>query len=106
MSDVTSGTHRPTFASFYGRYIEQHQSSLNRRCHFLGHVRALALLIAFVVTGESWCLIAAPAAGYGLAWFGHFWFERNMPATKKNPLWSFVGSFVMSRDILLRRLPF
>jgi hypothetical protein len=96
----------PTFASFYPRYIELHQNTLNRRCHFLGHVFAAALLTTFALTGQLWCLVAAPVAGYGCSWFGHVWFEGNKPASKDNPFWSFFSSFAMLRDMLLRRLPF
>jgi hypothetical protein len=96
----------PTFDSFYPRYIELHQSRLNRRCHFLGHLSAAALLTTFAATGAWWFLVAAPVAGYGFSWFGHVWFEGNTPATKENPLWSFVSSFAMLRDMLRRRLPF
>jgi hypothetical protein len=95
-----------TFGSFYPRYIELHQNKLNRRCHFLGHALAASLLTAFIATGQVWCLVAAPVAGYGFSWFGHVWFEGNQPASKENPVWSFVGSFAMLRDMLLRRLPF
>jgi hypothetical protein len=106
MPDLTSAKSYPTFASFYPRYIELHQNTHNRRCHFLGHVFGLALLTTFAVTGEMWCLITAPATGYGLSWFGHVCFEHNTPASKGNPVWSLLGSFAMSRDMLLRRLPF
>lgn len=105
MSVVPSENRYSTFAGFYPRYIELHQNQLNRRCHFLGIVLALALLAAFLVTERFGYLIAAPIVGYGLSWIGHFLFEGNVPATKQNPLWSLLGSFLMARDMLLGRLP-
>ncbi len=51
-------------------------------------------------------LLLAPIFGYGLAWMGHFVFERNRPATFHHPLYSLAGDFVMVRDMLTGRVPF
>jgi hypothetical protein len=40
-------------------------------------------------------LYAAPLFGYGFAWFGHFFFEKNRPATFKQPIYSLMGDFMM-----------
>ncbi|SMG65029.1 protein containing DUF962 [methanotrophic bacterial endosymbiont of Bathymodiolus sp.] len=37
---------------------------------------------------------------------GHFFFEKNRPATFKYPLYSFMGDWVMYKDILTRKIPF
>jgi hypothetical protein len=37
--------------------------------------------------------------GYGFAWVGHFFFEKNRPATFKYPFYSFMGDWVMYADI-------
>jgi hypothetical protein len=39
--------------------------------------------------------LAAPIAGYGTAWIGHFFVEGNRPASFNKPLWSFMGDQVM-----------
>ncbi|HWI24940.1 MAG TPA: DUF962 domain-containing protein, partial [Lysobacter sp.] len=53
---------------------------------------------------NAWWLLAALACGYGFAWIGHFFFEHNRPATFRHPLYSFVGDWVMFKDILTGRI--
>ena len=42
--------------------------------------------------------------GYGFAWIGHFFFEKNRPATFEHPLYSLAGDWVMFWAILRRRV--
>ena len=62
----------------------------------------LALALA-VLDSPRW-LFLAPVAGYGFAWVGHFFFEKNRPATFTYPLWSLRADFRMYRLMLLRRM--
>jgi hypothetical protein len=48
-----------------------------------------------IVTRNAWWLLAVPVVGYGFAWVGHFFFEKNRPATFKYPLWSLMGDWRM-----------
>jgi len=45
-----------------------------------------------------------PIAGYAFAWTGHFFFEKNQPATFRHPLYSLRGDFRMLREVLTGRL--
>jgi hypothetical protein len=69
-------------------------TSTNRALHFLGTSLALAAFAA-ALTLTPWWLLAAPLAGYGPAWVGHFCFEKNKPATFRHPLWSLRGDLRM-----------
>ena len=50
--------------------------------------------------------LAALLCGYAFAWVGHFFFEKNRPATFKHPFYSFAGDWVMFKDILAGRIRF
>ena len=60
----------------------------------------LASLVAAAITGAALWLLAAPLAGYGFAWVGHFFFEHNRPATFSHPWYSLAADFVLFRDML------
>ncbi|MNY76444.1 hypothetical protein D3C86_2160230 [compost metagenome] len=64
----------------------------------------LLLLAMVLVTGELKLLWLLPVVGYGFAWVGHFFFEKNRPATFKYPLFSLMGDWVMFRDMLTGRV--
>lgn len=94
------------FRTFYPFYLNEHRNRTCRRLHFIGSSLALACLALLVATGSAWWLLAGLLCGYGCAWIGHFFFEKNRPATFKYPLYSFVGDWVMYADIWRGRIPF
>lgn len=97
----------PRFASFrefYPFYLSEHANRTSRRLHFVGSCGVLVLAGVAVARGNPWWLLGALLCGYGFAWVGHFFFEKNRPATFKHPLYSFVGDWVMFKDILLGKV--
>ena len=95
-----------SFAEFYPFYLSEHSNRTSRRLHFVGSCGVLVLLAVAVAKADSRWLIAALACGYGFAWIGHFVFEKNRPATFRYPLYSFLGDWVMFKDILSGRIRF
>jgi hypothetical protein len=93
-----------TFGEFWPFYVSEHAKSLTRMLHFIGSTLVLACVAAAVVNGSGWFLLAAPVAGYGLAWIGHFFVEKNRPATFKYPFYSFAADWVMYGKILTGRM--
>lgn len=95
-----------SFAEFYPIYLGEHADRTCRRLHFVGSSLSLACLAGALVTGRPWLLLAALLCGYGFAWIGHFVFEKNKPASFSRPLYSFMGDWMMYRDIWLGRIKF
>ena len=90
-----------SFEEFWPYYVSQHRDPTCRRLHFVGTSLAMGCIaIAPVAPGA---LLAAPVLGYGLAWIGHFAYEKNRPATwggGKAILWSLRGDLRMWRYML------
>ena len=104
MSDAEGGPRFDSFADFYPYYLEEHSDSRCRAMHYVGSSLVLAILGYAVVSGGLVWLWLLPVVGYGFAWIGHFFFERNRPATFKYPVYSLMGDWVMLFDFLTGRL--
>ena len=94
------------FGEFYPFYLSQHANRTCRRLHFAGTTLGLVAVLHAFATLNFWWLLAGLAAGYAFAWVGHFFFEKNRPATFTHPLYSFFGDWVMWKDMLTGRIRF
>ena len=92
------------FREFYPFYLSEHANIVCRRLHFVGTSLVLLILVTAVAKADARWLLLAPLAGYGFAWIGHFFFEKNRPATFTHPLYSFAGDWVMFWDVLRGRV--
>lgn len=95
--------HFDSFKEFYPYYLGEHQNPICRKLHFVGSTLVLAVVIVSIVTQKFLLLCLAPLVGYALAWVGHFFFEKNKPATFKYPFYSLVGDWVMWWGMLKSR---
>jgi hypothetical protein len=89
-----------SYNEFYLYYLSQHVHPTCRTLHTIGTSLGLLCLIGFFVTGKWWLIIIGLTLGYGFAWTGHFFFEKNKPAAFSKPWWSFVSDWVMLKDVL------
>jgi hypothetical protein len=110
MSDIVQTTDAKTkftsFSAFYPFYLGEHRNATCRTLHFIGTSIALALLVTAIATSVWWLIPIAVVQGYAWAWVGHFGFEKNKPASFKQPLYSFVGDWVMWFQLLTGKLRF
>ena len=93
-----------SFGEFYPYYLDEHRDPWCRRLHVAGSLLVLAIIFLAIATANARWLWLAPVAGYGFAWAGHFFFEKNRPATFSHPLYSLLGDWAMFWDILNRRV--
>lgn len=84
-----------SFWSFYPYYLTEHGDIKNRVMHFIGTALVIACFTAGIILQKWWLMLVIPFCGYGFAWVGHFFIEKNRPATFTYPLYSLGSDFVM-----------
>lgn len=93
-----------SFEEFWPYYLEAHSSHKTRSSHVFGTLLGVAIAATGFAYGEPLLALAAIGVAYGIAWVSHFVFEKNMPATFSNPLWSLRGDVRMVKLALTGRL--
>jgi len=94
-----------TFEEFWPYYVSQHLNPTSRTLHVVGTSIGLAHLPVALVFPPA--IVPALTWGYGMAWIGHFFFEKNKPATWHSPKfawWSLRGDFRMLRKTLMGQM--
>ena len=83
-----------TFKEFWPFYVNEHSKPLTRKLHFIGTLTIIPIFIGAVLYNPL-LFIALPVSAYGFAWYGHYFIEKNKPATFIHPLWSLIADFKM-----------
>ncbi|HVV66082.1 MAG TPA: DUF962 domain-containing protein [Rhizomicrobium sp.] len=100
MSEAGSArkTNRPIerYGDFWPYYLQEHAAPGTRAIHYFGTLLSTSLVAIAILTRNGWFALAALAGGYGPAWIGHFFIERNRPATFRYPLWSLMSDYRMT----------
>ncbi|AYV54707.1 DUF962 domain-containing protein [Leptospira kmetyi] len=89
-----------TFKEFWPFYLGEHSHPVNRALHFVGTSIAIGWILTAIVNLNPFYILAALFSGYFFAWIGHFFVEKNRPATFTYPFKSFMGDWLMYFYIL------
>ena len=95
-----------SLSEFYPYYLSEHANTTCRRLHFVGTSLVIGCLLMWIRSGDAWWGLGALFCGYGFAWVGHFFFEKNKPATFKYPIYSFISDWIMYKDMLTGKIRF
>lgn len=95
-----------SFKAFYPHYLSEHRNKTSRRLHFVGTLLVFITLFYGIAMSQYHLLWLCLPLGYGFAWVGHFFFEKNKPATFRYPLWSLASDFKLFFEILTGKQPF
>ncbi|MFL1897364.1 Mpo1-like protein [Aquimarina sp. 2-A2] len=95
-----------TYSEFYNFYLTEHQNRTSRILHFIGTFLVFILIAIAIWQRWGWQWFLVPVVGYGFAWVGHAFFEKNKPATFKYPLWSLLSDFKLFFEILFGKRGF
>ena len=93
-----------SFKEFYPFYLSQHQNKVCKLLHFFGSLFVILIFIYSIYSRQYMKLLLCPVTGYFFAWIGHYFFEKNRPATFSYPFYSLLGDWVMFKDILFRKV--
>lgn len=93
-----------SFSEFYPFYLSEHKKKLTKIFHATGSTIVLFIILFSIYNNNYKYLYFTPIVGYGFAWFSHFFIEKNKPATFKYPLYSFIGDWIMLKDILIGKI--
>jgi hypothetical protein len=91
---------------FYPFYLSEHQNKTSRILHFIGTSFFFILIILAFAVSKYWLLFFVPIVGYGFAWIGHFFYEKNKPATFQYPFYSLASDFILYYDLILGKEKF
>lgn len=85
---------------FYPYYLSEHKNPTSKTLHFIGTFIVIICFFLGIYCDNNKFYIAMPFFGYGFAWVGHFFFEKNKPATFKYPFYSLASDFILFYDLL------
>ena len=93
-----------TFSEFWPEYVKLHRHPATRALHAVGSLAPFVFAAVAIAERNAWWLLAIPFVAYGLAWAGHFFIERNRPATWEHFWLSLAADYKMCALMLTGRM--
>lgn len=75
---------------FYPFYKREHSKTGTRVLHIIGTSLVIAQAAAAAHKRDARLLVSGVVSAYSFAWIGHFFYEKNQPATFKYPILSLI----------------
>jgi len=88
------------YSEFYRFYLTEHRSMMSRRLHAAGSSVGIYFFSKAIRQRKAKYVVYGLLSGYACAWVGHFVFEKNKPASFKQPFYSFISDWRMLSDIV------
>lgn len=88
------------YPTFYRFYLTEHRNIMSRRLHATGSSIGLYFFAKAILKRKPRYFAYGLVSGYACAWVGHFMFEKNKPASFKQPFYSFISDWRMLADIV------
>lgn len=88
------------YSEFYRFYLTEHRNIMSRRLHAVGSSVGIYFFAQAIRQRKPKYFVYGLVSGYACAWVGHFVFEKNKPASFKQPLYSFISDWRMLSDII------
>ncbi|EOQ71135.1 hypothetical protein F931_00193 [Acinetobacter pittii ANC 4050] len=92
------------YQDFYCFYLTEHRNIMSRRLHVVGSSIGIYFFSKAIRKKQAKYVLYGLVAGYANAWVGHFVFEKNKPASFKQPFYSFISDWRMLTDVARGRL--
>lgn len=80
---------------FWPFYVRAHSRPGTRWLHFIGNTNLFIWLFLAVLNRSIAIFAGGVVSSYAFAWIGHFFVERNIPATFRFPLKAGICDMVM-----------
>jgi hypothetical protein len=93
-----------SFDEFYTYYLGEHRSKVNLSLHVFGTGLCLLMILGILFQKKYLWVPLLPFVGYGPAWIGHYFFEKNRPATFLYPKLSLKADLVLFYHVITGKI--
>lgn len=86
---------------FYPVYLEAHKKRATKILHACGTMTGLAFIFLALLTEHYWFILGGIMTSYSIAWWSHFFIERNSPQTLRHPILSLRADLRLLKELFL-----